>query len=198
MIATSSAKHSARGMPDELNGRSASRAYLRSNPTLALERRWRPANTSIIIIDMQTDFSRRGRYVDEMGYDLSLRGAYPDRSKTLLAATRERAFTSCTHAKAIGRIWRIFRKTNDGAAGGSAPESEIPDRAAESSPEANPAGKSFRRIAPLDGEAVIDKPGKGSFYATDLDMLLRRANSEHRFCRHYHRRLRSHDDARGQ
>jgi biuret amidohydrolase len=34
-------------------------------------------------------------------------------------------------------------------------------------------------VAPHDGELIVDKPGKGAFYATDLDLLLRRAGITH-------------------
>ena len=34
-------------------------------------------------------------------------------------------------------------------------------------------------VAPIDGELIIDKPGKGAFYATDLDLLLRTRGITH-------------------
>ena len=34
-------------------------------------------------------------------------------------------------------------------------------------------------VAPVDGEIVVDKPGKGAFYATDLDLVLRTHHVTH-------------------
>ena len=84
-----------------------------------------------------------------------------------------RDFTSCIRVKGIVRISRISRPTSDGAAAGSEPESAIRVRAGKFSLAANAGWEIIGELAPLPGEAVIDKPGKGSFYATDLDMLLR-------------------------
>ena len=73
MIATSSATRSARDMPGELSMVEISMPTLAADPyPWPYDGDWRPANTALVVIDMQTDFCGPGGYVDRMGYDLSL------------------------------------------------------------------------------------------------------------------------------
>ena len=137
----------------------------------------RPDNTALIVIDMQTDFCGKGGYVDKMGYDLSLmRAPIEPIARTAGARCGRWASTSSTRAKAIAPTWPTCRPTSAGARGRSAP-------AAWASATTGPCGRILVRgepgweiipeLAPLPGEVVIDKPGKGSFYATDLELILR-------------------------
>ena len=123
---------------------------------------------------MQTDFCGVGGYVDKMGYDLSLtRAPIEPIKRTLEADARQGLITSSTPAKAIVPTSPICRRTSAGARARSAPASAIPARAAASWCAASRAGRSspsWRRCA---GEPIIDKPGKGSFCATDLELMLR-------------------------
>jgi nicotinamidase-related amidase len=130
-----------------------------------------PARTALLLIDMQRDFLERGGFGEALGNDVTLLQAVIPPLQKVLAATRAAGMTVIhTREGHRGDLTDCaLAKLNRGN-----PTMRIGDL--------GPKGRILIRgeyghdiiddLAPLPGEVVIDKPGKGSFYATDLQDLL--------------------------
>jgi len=138
-----------------------------------------PQNTALIIIDMQTDFCGKGGYIDGLGYDLTNARATIEPIKSVLTRFRRGQYhvlhTREGHRPDLSDLpankrWRSRVLQNGGPGqpgiGDAGPCGRVLVRG-------EPGWEIIPELAPLPGEPIIDKPGKGSFYATDLDMLLR-------------------------
>jgi biuret amidohydrolase len=130
-----------------------------------------PARTAVIIIDMQRDFLEPGGFGETLGNNVALLNAAVGPCKILLAAARKHGVlvihTREGHRPDMSDAPRA--KVERGAPGLRIGDTGAMGRIlirGEAGHDIVPS------LYPLSGEPVVDKPGKGAFYATDLHNIL--------------------------
>jgi len=132
-------------------------------------------DAALVIIDMQRDFLDPAGYIARSGVDVApLRAIIPEVQRLLLGARRSGVRVIHTregHRPDLSDLTAVKqrRAASSGAAIGSiGPLGRLLVRG-------EPGQAIVEELAPVSGEPVIDKPGFGAFYATDLELLLRAA-----------------------
>ena len=130
-----------------------------------------PDRCALLIIDMQRDFLEPGGFGEMLGNDVSRLRRTIEPNRRLLAAWR-----------GAGRPVMHTREGHRPDLADLPPAKKIRGRGATAIGDAGPMGRILVRgeaghdiipeLYPVPGEPVIDKPGKGAFFATDLHAIL--------------------------
>lgn len=138
-----------------------------------------PTKTALIIIDMQNDFCAEGGFGEKLGNDISLtRSIIPIVQQVLLAAREQGMLVIHTREGHLPDLSdcspsKLVRSRKQGAGIG----------------DYGPMGRILIRgelghaivpeLTPLSHERIIDKPGKGAFYRTEMDHVLQQHGITH-------------------
>jgi len=127
--------------------------------------------TALVIIDMQKDFVEPGGFGETLGNDVSLLQAIVPATQSVLHAWRKKGglviHTREAHRPDLADCPPAKRNRGNPALriGDTGPMGRI-------LVAGEPGNQIIDALAPIDGEIVIDKPGKGAFYATGLQSML--------------------------
>jgi nicotinamidase-related amidase len=133
--------------------------------------------TAVVMIDMQRDFLEPGGFGETLGNDVSLLARAIAPCRALLAGARRRGVlvihTREGHRPDLSDAPRakVERGAPSMRIGAKGPMGRILVRG-------EPGHDIVAALSPKDGEPVIDKPGKGAFYATDLHNILQNRGIE--------------------
>jgi len=128
------------------------------------------ATTALVIIDMQRDFVLPGGFGEKLGNDTSLLLAAVEPTQRVLEAARKK------------KMFVIHTREGHRPDLSDCPPAKLTRGGATFIGTQGPMGRILVRgeqghdiinqLYPIAGEPVIDKPGKGSFHATDLHQIL--------------------------
>ncbi|MEO5672647.1 MAG: cysteine hydrolase [Ramlibacter sp.] len=137
-----------------------------------------PAHTALVIIDMQRDFIEPGGFGESLGNDVSLLSAIVPACRAVLERWRD-----------IGGPIVHTRESHNADLSDCPPSKRNRGNPRLRIGDVGPMGRILvagepgceiiPQLAPMPGEIVIDKPGKGAFYATPLQDLLKQLAVTH-------------------
>jgi nicotinamidase-related amidase len=129
-------------------------------------------HTALIIIDMQRDFLEPGGFGETLGNDVSRLKAAVEPAQAVLAAVRK-AGLLIIHTREGHRPDLSDAPKNKVERGEPSMRIGAPGPMGRILIRGEPGHDIIPELYPKDGEPVIDKPGKGAFYQTDLELMLK-------------------------